>query len=151
MTLELLAPLAGTVVALADVPDETFAAEILGPGIAIEPEVAVIVRVVAPCAGRLSKVHPHAVALEVGELGVIVHLGIDTVSLHGRGYEVLVADGETVEAGQELIRWDVSEARLSGLAAVTPLVVFSHRPLAVASLVAPGAEVAAGAPLLHVD
>jgi len=158
VTLRLVAPIAGRVVALADVPDEAFAAGILGPGLAIQPPTAPgvdgvvpLVRVVAPCDGRLAKVHPHAVALETGETGVIVHLGIDTVTLHGEGFEVLVADRDDVVTGQELLRWDPTAALARGLATVTPVVVFEHRDFTVTLLVEIGQEVAAGDPLLQVD
>lgn len=157
MTLSLPAPLPGTVLALADVPDPAFAAEILGPGLAIEPGSGAIVSVVAPCSGRVVKVHPHAVALESAAagkaepVGVLVHLGIDTVSLHGEGFEVLVADGVQIEAGQELIRWDVDLTRSRGLSAATPVVAFTQEGLTVTRLVEPGSTVATGAPLLLVD
>ncbi len=64
---------------------------------------------VSPIAGTALKVHPHAfVVLGEGGVGVLVHLGIDTVKLEGRGFEVLAAQGTTVEAGAPVVRWDTA-------------------------------------------
>ena len=103
---EVLAPCAGSVIALADVPDPVFAAEMVGPGLAIRP-VAGSAVVTAPVAGRLVKVHPHAFAIS-GELGVdvLVHLGINTVRLGGAGFTVLVEEGGEVAAGDGVISWN---------------------------------------------
>lgn len=148
------APLPGVVTALADVPDEVFATAMIGPGLAILPSGAAAAAgpldVVAPCAGTLVKVHPHAVALETaGGVGVLVHLGIDTVGLGGEGFEVLVADGDPVVAGQTLLRWDTTAALAAGLSVLSPLVVIQGGD-EVAALVAPGTTVVAGGPLLRV-
>lgn len=147
------APLPGVVTALADVPDEVFATAMIGPGLAIRPSggaAAGLLDVVAPCAGTLVKVHPHAVALETaGGVGVLVHLGIDTVGLGGEGFEVLVADGDPVVAGQTLLRWDPTAALVAGLSILSPLVVIQGGD-EVTALVEPGTAVAAGDPLLRV-
>ena len=84
MSVPVLAPCAGRVVALADVPDEVFASEMVGPGVAIEPAGG-RTTVVSPVAGRVVKIHPHAfVVLADCGAGVLVHLGIDTNRLGGR-------------------------------------------------------------------
>jgi glucose-specific phosphotransferase system IIA component len=145
------------VTALADVPDEVFATAMIGPGLALLPAGAGAagapaepVDVLAPCAGTLVKVHPHAVALETaGGVGVLVHLGIDTVGLRGEGFEVYVADGDAVVAGQTLLRWDPTAALAAGLSVLSPLVVIQGGD-EVTALVEPGAAVAAGDPLLRV-
>lgn len=151
------APLPGVVTALADVPDEVFATAMIGPGLAIRPAGARATDaaagpfdVVAACAGTLVKVHPHAVALEAaGGVGVLVHLGIDTVGLGGEGFEVCVADGDPVVAGQTLLRWDPTAALVAGLSILSPLVVIQGGD-EVTALVEPGTAVAAGDPLLRV-
>ncbi|TGO06015.1 PTS sugar transporter subunit IIA [Serinibacter arcticus] len=155
--LTLGAPLPGVVTALADVPDEVFATAMIGPGVAVRPSAADApagaagrLDVVAPCAGTLVKVHPHAVALEAaGGVGVLVHLGIDTVGLGGEGFEVLVADGDAVVAGQTLLRWDTTVALAAGLSVLSPLVVIQGGD-EVFTLVEPGTVVAPGDPLLRV-
>ena len=93
---------------LADVPDPVFASEMVGPGVAIDPDPGEIT-VVSPIAGKVVKVHPHAfVVLGADGVGVLVHLGINTVRLEGRGFEVLVEQGDTVAAGDPMVRWDPS-------------------------------------------
>jgi len=105
---EVLAPCAGRLVAMADAPDPVFAAEMVGPGVAIEPEPHETT-VVSPVAGKVVKVLPHAfVVLGAHGVGILVHLGINTVRLEGRGFEVLAAQGSTVEAGAPMVRWDPS-------------------------------------------
>jgi PTS system N-acetylglucosamine-specific IIA component len=113
---------AGTVVALHDVPDPVFAGALVGPGLAIEPDdSATVVR--APVAGTLVKVKPHAfVVVGEGDRGVLVHLGIDTVKRNGAGFEVLASEGSRVESGDSVIRWDPAAIRAAGLSAVCPVV-----------------------------
>lgn len=150
MTLDVVAPVAGRVVALADVPDEVFASGTTGPGLAIVPDgEAGVLDVVAPCAGLLASAKPHALVVEAGSFGVLVHLGVDTVTLHGRGSELLVVGGTTVEAGQLLTRWEVGVAAAAGLPLVTPVVVFELSELDVTPLVPLGHVVAAGDPLFR--
>jgi sugar PTS system EIIA component len=105
---EVLAPCPGRLVAMADTPDPVFATEMVGPGVAIDPE-PVETTVVSPIAGKVVKVLPHAfVVLGADRVGVLVHLGINTVRLEGAGFEVLAKQGSTVEAGAPVVRWDPS-------------------------------------------
>lgn len=144
--MKLLSPLGGRVVPLADVPDPVFAEEMVGPGAAIEPT-GEVVDVVAPIAGRLVKLHPHAfVLLSDDGVGVLVHLGIDTVRLEGRGFELVAAEGDTVAAGDRVVRWDPSSLE-DGMSSTVP-VVLMDRPKGSVT-VSPGA-VEAGQPLFDV-
>ena len=121
-----LAPLPGRLVPLSEVPDPVFAAEMVGPGVAVDP-VDDQVTAVSPIAGTVVKVHPHAyVVLSADGVGVLVHLGIDTVKLDGRGFEVLTEQGATVESGDPMVRWDVSATRAEGLSPVVPVVVMDR-------------------------
>jgi len=104
---QVLAPCAGRVIAMSDVPDQVFAEEMVGPGVAIEPEPGATT-VVSPIAGRVLKVLPHAFVVMGDGVGVLVHLGINTVRLEGEGFEVLAAQGSEVAAGDPMIRWDPS-------------------------------------------
>lgn len=123
MSVPVLAPCAGRVVALADVPDEVFASEMVGPGVAIEP-VSGRTTVVSPVAGRVVKIHPHAfVVLADCGAGVLVHLGIDTNRLEGDGFEVLAAQGDTVEPGTPMVAWDPDAVGERGLSVVVPVVL----------------------------
>ena len=108
---QVLAPCAGRVLALADVPDPVFAGEMVGPGVAVEPDEG-RQTVVSPVAGKLVKLHPHAfVVLTDDGVGVLVHLGIDTVRLEGRGFELVAEEGATIAAGDPVVRWDPGVGR----------------------------------------
>ncbi|MDL5158118.1 PTS sugar transporter subunit IIA [Actinomycetospora termitidis] len=145
------APVAGTVVGLDAVPDEVFAAGMVGPGVAVEPSGPGTVEVVAPVAGTLVKVHPHAFAMTTGDAtGVLVHLGIDTVRLRGEGFEVVRTEGESVQVGDVIVRWSPDDVRARGMSAVCPAVVLDVDPDRVSVAATIGVPVAAGAPLLHV-
>jgi len=122
------APVAGTVVALADVPDPVFAQQIVGSGLAIDPERGEST-VVAPADGRLLKLHPHAFVLLTGEgKGLLVHLGIDTVQLEGEGFELLVAEGDEVTARTPIVRWNPAEIEAGGRSPIVPVVVMDSAP-----------------------
>ena len=128
MSTHVLAPLAGRLLAISEVPDPVFAAEMVGPGVAVDPgDGGGPVTVVSPIAGTVVKVHPHAfVVLGPDGVGVLVHLGLDTVRLEGRGFEVLTEQGGTVAAGDPMIRWDVAVTRDEGLSAVVPVVAMDQ-------------------------
>jgi len=130
---DVLAPVAGLVRPLSEVPDPVFAAEMVGAGVAIEPEGGVA-DAVSPVAGTVLKLHPHAfVVLTPEGTGVLVHLGIDTVRLDGAGFELLVAEKSTVEAGQPVTRWDPSDVVARGLSPMVMLCVLDTLAGAVAS------------------
>lgn len=150
--MSMVAPVSGQVVAMADVPDPVFAQEIVGPGLAIEPlaEGAVDGVVVAPVSGTVASLFPHAFALQTPDSRtVLVHLGIDTVTLKGAGFEVLVAVGDEVVVGQHVLSWDPSAVSAAGLATVCPVVALQGDAAQVTALVAPGATVRRGDPLLE--
>ncbi|WP_082618247.1 glucose PTS transporter subunit IIA [Oerskovia sp. Root22] len=145
------APLSGTVVALADVPDPVFAQEFVGPGLAIEPRTdeTGVSAVVSPVAGVVGSLFPHAFALETGDgRTVLVHLGIDTVRLGGEGFRLHVEAGERVVAGATLITWEPARVASLGLSTVCPVVALQGDPGLLTLLVAPGTQVAAGEPVL---
>lgn len=122
-TLEILAPVTGEAVALAEVPDEAFAAGHMGKGIAIEPAEG---KLIAPFAGEVVHVikSRHAVMLEHAEgIQFLFHIGINTVSLKGEGFTSHVSVGDKVEAGQLLIEFNIEQIRAAGYPAITPIVV----------------------------
>lgn len=120
--LSVLAPVSGVTVGLAAVPDPVFAQGMVGPGTAIDPRPGPQ-EAVAPLAGRVVKLHPHAFVVQGEEgRGVLVHLGIDTVKLTGRGFWTLVAEGDEVAARQPLIRWNPADVTGAGLSPVVPVV-----------------------------
>ncbi|QGH70119.1 PTS glucose transporter subunit IIA [Pseudactinotalea sp. HY158] len=141
-----LAPLAGEIVALASVPDTVFAEELVGPGRAIDPARSAgaagegAISVLAPVDGRVAVLHPHAFVIESGDAGILVHLGIDTVTLGGGPFRAHTAVGADVRAGDPLITWD-----LSALGALSPLVpVIALGAARVEQPAAPGTAVGPG-------
>ena len=148
--LTVLAPVAGTVRAMTDVPDPVFAGEIVGPGLAIDPSRDGVVDVVAPVDGTIVKLHPHAfVILAEGARGALVHLGLDTVELGGKGFTLHVAEGATVRAGDLVVSWNPAEIETGGRSPMCPVVALQGKPEDVVGLVAPGAVVRAGEPLFE--
>ena len=118
-----VAPVAGRVVALADVPDPVFAQQVVGSGLAIDPE-REVGTAVSPVDGKLLKLHPHAfVVLTASGQGVLVHLGIDTVQLDGEGFELLAGEGDELKAGDPVVRWDPASVEAGGRSPVVPVVV----------------------------
>lgn len=146
-TISLTAPLEGWVSPLDEVVDAVFAERMLGDGLAIDPTGDVLV---APCDARVLVVQPsgHAITLETPEgAQLLIHLGIDTVALDGRGFEPLVAAGATVTRGQPLIRFDLDLIVHEAQAAITPVIVTNGERFVIAERADAGA-VASGAPLL---
>lgn len=114
--LEVCSPLSGTIIALEDVDDPVLAQGIVGSGIAVAPVEERWHDVVCPTDGKLLKVHPHAfIVFCPSGIGILVHLGIDTVKLRGKGFEVLKAEGDTVPKGEAIARWDSAVAKEAGL------------------------------------
>lgn len=145
MTQRVLAPVAGIVVNLSEVPDPVFAGEIVGPGLAIEPLSVAEAEAVAPIDGKIVKLHPHAFVVQAADgNGVLVHLGLDTVQLEGKGFTLLVAEGDDVKAGQALITWSPEQVVAGGRSAVTPVIALQAGKDAVLQIAQPGDEIAAG-------
>lgn len=103
-----LAPCAGTVLPVTESVDPVFAGQIVGPGVVIDPPDGEAT-IVSPIAGTVVKVHPHAFVVAGPEAGVLVHLGINTVRLEGRGFRVHVEQGSAVDAGAPVITWNPAE------------------------------------------
>lgn len=145
-----LAPVAGRAVALQDVPDPVFSAGMVGYGAAVDPPRGVI-DAIAPVSGKLLKLMPHAYVIMTAEgVGVLVHLGLDTVALNGEGFTAHVSQGEDVAAGQVVITYDVPAVEAKGLNPIVPVVVMDEREpgnVTVAGPVAAGADIASGAEL----
>ena len=123
--LELRAPMSGWVTPLADAPDAVFAQGMAGAGIAIDPTDGVVH---APCDGEIVPMRgaSHAVTVRAaGGIDVLVHVGIDTVKLGGRGFELLVSPGARVRAGELLLRFDLDAVACAAASLVSPVVLAS--------------------------
>lgn len=133
---DVLAPVGGRLVPLSAVPDPVFAGQMVGSGVAIEPAVpadGADAVVVSPVAGTVVKLHPHAaIVLGDGGVGVLVHVGIDTVNLAGEGFTLLAAEKARVAAGDPLISFSPSGIRDRGLSAICPVVVMDSSPGSIA-------------------
>ena len=119
----LLSPVTGSAVPLSAVPDEAFSQGLLGEGFAVEPRDGVVY---APIGGRIESVtdtlHAYSIHTDDG-LDVLVHIGVDTVSLGGQGFSALVSPGDRVRAGDVIARADLNAIRAAGLAVITPVIV----------------------------
>ena len=117
------APMAGKAVELTEVPDPTFAEGMLGKGIAIQP---VDGKVYAPCDATVDMMFTtgHAVSL-VSDAGaeILIHVGLETVSLEGKPFTVHAANGDKVKKGQLLIEADLEAIKEAGLPIITPMVI----------------------------
>ena len=151
--LVVLAPVAGRAVALHEVPDPTFAQAIVGPGAAIDPP-RELVDAIAPISGRLLKVFPHAyVIVNPQGIGVLVHLGIDTVELAGAGFTLHARQGDVVAAGDVIVSYDVVAVVATGRDPIVPVIVLERQgdDIALADAVSAGLGLAAGDTFLTVN
>mgnify|MGYP002607909708 CR=1 FL=1 len=117
------APFSGTLVPLSEVPDETFASGVLGEGIAIEPSDGLFC---SPVDGTVETIAEtkHAIGFAADNgLEILVHVGLETVSLNGEGFEILVKEGDRVKAGQPVAKADLALIRERGLKTITSIVV----------------------------
>lgn len=149
-TTQVLAPVGGRAVPLADVPDPVFSAGMVGYGAAVDPPHQVV-DAVAPVSGRLLKLMPHAyVVMTPDNVGVLVHLGLDTVQLKGDGFTAHLSQGDEVTVGQVVITYDVASVVAKGLRPIVPVVVMDEREagnIVPSEAVLEGAQILSGANL----
>jgi sugar PTS system EIIA component len=145
-----LAPVAGRAVALQDVPDPVFSQGMVGYGAAVDPPRGVV-EAVAPVSGKLLKLMPHAyIVMTSDNVGVLVHLGLDTVALKGDGFTTHASQGDDVAAGQLIITYDVSSVEAKGLNPIVPVVIMDEREaehVVPSNAVLGGTEIGSGAEL----
>ena len=139
----LVAPVSGSVVAIEQVPDEAFASKAVGEGLAIKPTSSTVV---APANGTLVKIFNtnHAFCLET-ENGaeIVVHMGLDTVALEGKGFTRLAEEGSVVTAGQPVLEMDLAWLEANARSMVSPVVVSNSEEYSAVTLLA-GDSVVAG-------
>ncbi|MBR1580597.1 MAG: PTS glucose transporter subunit IIA [Selenomonadaceae bacterium] len=122
----LKSPLTGNLVALPDVPDEVFSSGLLGKGIAVEPTIG---QVIAPADAEVTTLFPtgHAIGLLTDKgAEMLIHIGMDTVKMEGRGFKTHVAQGDRVKQGQLLIEFDIDMIKQAGYPVITPVLVTNH-------------------------
>ena len=134
----LVSPVKGKVVPLTEVSDETFASEMLGTTVAVEPSEG---KITAPCDGQVSNIFEtgHAVCLTTkagGEL--LIHVGIDTVKLEGKGFTKKVSDGDMVRKGDVLIEADLEVIKAAGYPATTMVILTNPEDFSTVEKAEPG-------------
>ncbi len=134
----LVSPVKGKVVPLTEVRDETFASEMLGTTVAVEPSEG---KITAPCDGQVSNIFEtgHAVCLTTkagGEL--LIHVGIDTVKLEGKGFTKKVSDGDMVHKGDVLIEADLEIIKAAGYPATTMVILTNPEDFSTVEKTEPG-------------
>ena len=120
---KLYAPIQGTIVPRNEIPDDTFAAGVLGDGVGIDPEEGVVV---APFDGEISSVTDtkHAIGITgPADMEVLIHVGVDTVNMKGDGFELLVEEEQKVKAGQKLMTFDIAKIKAAGYSPVAAVLL----------------------------
>lgn len=122
VTARVLCPVPGELIDIADVNDPAFASKAMGDGIAIKPAKGTLV---APISGTVEALFPtgHALAIKGDGVSVMLHIGIDTVDMKGEGFHALVAQGDTVTAGQKLIEFDLAKIAEAGFESTTMVII----------------------------
>lgn len=147
---DILAPMSGSVIALDQVPDSTFASGLLGKGVTIIPAVG---KVIAPFPGEVASLFQtkHAIGLQSDSgIELLIHVGIDTVKLDGVPFTAHVKEGDRVQAGDLLIEFDRQAILDAGYDLATPIIISNSDDYREIDTVAPSA-VEAGQPLLSVS
>ena len=117
------APIKGNVIPSANIPDETFAAGVLGEGVGIEPELGVVY---APFDGEISSTTDtkHAIGISSPDgMELLIHVGVNTVAMEGDGFELFCAEGDTVKAGQKLMTFSIDKIKAAGYSTTTAVLV----------------------------
>ncbi|SDI73024.1 PTS sugar transporter subunit IIA [Natribacillus halophilus] len=119
----ILAPMKGKVIKLEDVPDPTFSEKMMGDGLAIEPSEG---RVVSPSKGKVVQMFPtkHAVGIETENgVEVLIHIGLETVSMDGDGFEAHVEANARVKPGDVLVTFDMNKVQEKAASTISPIIV----------------------------
>lgn len=147
---DLVSPITGDVVALDQVPDEAFASKAVGDGVAVKPTDKIVV---SPAAGTIVKIFNtnHAFCLET-EKGaeIVVHMGIDTVALEGKGFKRLVEEGAQVSAGQPILEMDLDYLNANARSMISPVVCSNIDDFSGLIIKAQGHVVAGQTPLYEI-
>ncbi|MEG1122131.1 MAG: PTS N-acetyl glucosamine transporter subunit IIABC [Citrobacter sp.] len=146
----LVSPITGDVVALEQVPDEAFASKAVGDGIAVKPTDKIVV---SPAAGTIVKIFNtnHAFCLEtVKGAEIVVHMGIDTVALEGKGFKRLVEEGAEVTAGQPILEMDLEYLNANARSMISPVVCSNSDDFGGLVIKAEGHVVAGQTPLYEI-
>lgn len=119
---EVYSPITGNAIAMEDVPDDTFAAKVLGDGMAVVPAEG---KVFAPFDGTVDMVYDtkHALGLSQGDMEMLIHVGINTVELNGQFFTAHVSDGQSIKKGDLLLEFDMEGIKGAGYNLTTPVII----------------------------
>ncbi|TDT72308.1 PTS system D-glucose-specific IIA component (Glc family) [Hypnocyclicus thermotrophus] len=123
---EIYAPFDGDIIPLSEIPDEAFSSKIIGDGVGLIPKTSGTI--VAPCDAVDFSIFEtnHATSFELAnELELIVHFGIDTVQLEGKGFTRLVNEGDSITKGKELVKFDLDYIKSNAKSHKTPVIITS--------------------------
>lgn len=146
----LVSPITGDVVTLEQVPDEAFASKAVGDGIAVKPTSNIVV---APAAGTVVKIFNtnHAFCLETNNgAEIVVHMGIDTVALEGKGFKRLVEEGTDVKAGEPILEMDLDFLNANARSMISLVVCSNSDDYSALVILASGKVVAGQTPLYEI-
>lgn len=121
--IELEAPLIGKLISIEEVPDEVFAGKMVGDGVAIEP---VEGKVVSPVDGEIIQVFPtkHAIGIKSNNgIEILIHVGLETVSLEGKSFETHINVGDKVKKGQLILTFDLDYIKANAKSTISPIVI----------------------------
>ena len=127
---KVVSPLNGQVMTLSEVKDKVFSSSAMGKGMAIEPTDGVLH---APADGQIIMTFPtsHAIGMRTTDgAEILMHIGMDTVNLQGKGFNTLVEKGQNVKAGDELVKFDIPAIKKAGYSVTTPIVVTNSQDYA---------------------
>ena len=145
---KICSPLKGKTVKLEDVEDEAFSSGVLGQGVAILPEKGILY---APVDGTISTFFPtgHAIGMTTGHgVELLMHVGMDTVQLDGKGFHPCAADGDKVKKGQKLLEFDMGLIQEAGYSLVTPILITNADEIGAVAPIDGGMQIQAGDELL---
>ncbi|WP_271401354.1 PTS sugar transporter subunit IIA [Salinicoccus roseus] len=121
--IEITSPINGKYVKLEDIPDPVFAEKMMGEGFGVEPTDG---EVVAPVSGTIMQVFPtnHAVGIKTQNgLEVLIHIGLETVAMEGKGFEGHVSEGDKVEKGDKLVTFDMDLVKSEANSTISPVII----------------------------
>jgi sugar PTS system EIIA component len=147
-TIQIISPTSGTILSLEHVEDAVFSQKMMGDGCAIDPSSEWFL---SPCDGEITAIFPtkHAVGITTKEgLEILLHIGLDTVELHGIGFKAVIKEGDQVTAGQRLIKIKQKKITKLGKSLVTPVIITNMEM--VQSLTCREGQIQAGEVLMEV-
>lgn len=144
------APLTGEIKSITDVPDPVFSQKMMGDGFAIEPTEGIVE---SPVDGEIVQVFhtKHAVGIKSNEgVEVLIHVGLETVSLKGEGFEAHVSEGQKVNKGDKLLTFDLNYIKENAKSTITPVVITNGADIAESINVVASGNVASGSEAAHI-